>query len=66
MVNPETPPFPHRLAKKKKILDDQEVLETLKKLKGNERVCMGETVSAVLQKTNAHQAEGSKYVYYTL
>ena len=67
--------------KKKKALDDQEVLKTLKKveiniplltaikqvpryckflkelctgmnkLKGNERVCMGETVSAVLRKT---------------
>ena len=30
LVNPERPPFSHRLAKKKKILDEKEVLETLK------------------------------------
>ena len=35
VVNFERPPFPHRLAKKKKILDDQEVLETLKKVEIN-------------------------------
>ena len=33
--NPEKPPFPHRLMKKKKSLDDQEVLATLKKVEIN-------------------------------
>ena len=79
-VNPEKPPFPHRLAKKKKGEDDKEMLKmfekmeiniplltaikqvpryarflkelctNMNKLKGNERIPMGETISAVLQK----------------
>ncbi|XP_027169576.1 uncharacterized protein LOC113769316 [Coffea eugenioides] len=46
------PPFPSRLAKSKKQEQEQEILDTFrkKKLKGNEKVHMGENVSAVLQK----------------
>ncbi|XP_062081019.1 uncharacterized protein LOC133785820 [Humulus lupulus] len=58
-----TPPFPSRLRKTKKDEDEQEILETFRKvkfskelctnkrkLKGNEKVSVGENVSVVLQK----------------
>lgn len=80
MPEPQKPPFPHRLAKKKKGDDEKEIWETFKKveiniplltairqvpryakflkelcvnrnkLQGNERVNMGENVSAIIQK----------------